>query len=268
MTQRQEIIKKWYNKLGFLSRYDGEFFALLKNENLDFLTTFPEYDYFNNSPQKNLLACLYFSEQLEKEYAQKNIPQNILIDSLKDLVLWNDTYYSVNGKMGLTEFPWLDRIFLMQIFRVGRLQFSLYPSEFDIEKINVKKSEKVLEVHIPSGEPLLYEECENSFKNAKALFKELLPEFNKEYCICHSWLLDDSLLPLLGENSNVAKFQTFFTPVSKNLSDSVLRYTFLWNTTRECIKDVEAKSGFAKRLKEKVLSDNLPLYEVLGIRKF
>ena len=43
---------------------------------------------------------------------------------------------------------------------------------------------------------------------------------------------------------------------------------FLWNTTRECIKDVEAKSGFAKRLKEKILTDNIPLYEVLGIRKF
>ena len=268
MKDTKQIIKKWYKELGFLSKYNKEFLSLLDSIDLLDLTTFDKYDYTTNSPQKNLLACLYFAEQLEKEYVAKDIPKNILIDTLQDLVLWNDTFYSVNGKMGLSEFPWLDRTFLMQIFRIGRLQFSLYPSELDIKEIGIKKGQPVLEVHIPSGAPLIFQDCEKSFDNAKALFSEKLPDFNKDFCICHSWLLDDSLLPLLGENSNVAKFQTFFTPVSKNLSDSVLRYTFLWNTTRECIKDVEAKSGFAKRLKEKILSDNMPLYEVLGIRKF
>ncbi len=268
MIDKQQIIKKWYTELTFSREYDKEFFSLLESENVFDLTMFGEYDYVRNSPQKNLLACLYFCEQLEKEYQQKNIPRNILLDSLKDLVLWNDTYYQTHGKMGLSEFPWIDRTFLMQIFRFGRLQFSLFPSEFDIKEICVKKGQPVLEVHIPSGEPLIYEECEKSFIKAKTFFKEKLPEFNKDYCICHSWLLDEGLLSILGEKSNVAKFQTFFTPIHKNLSDSVLKYTFSWNTTRETLKNSKAKSGFAKRLQERVLNDNIALYEVLGIRKF
>ena len=208
-----------------------------------------------------------FCEELEKKYEKKGISKKILLDGLQDLVLWNASYYAVHQRMGLTEFPWIDRTFLMQIFRLGRLQFSMFPSEFDIKELGVKVGDPVLEVHIPRGMPLRYEECEASFAQAKVFFKKYYPEFPQEWCICHSWLLDETILPLFGENSNVAKFQTFFTPIQKNESDSAIKFTFLWDTTRENLKFAEAKSSFAKRLKECVLEENRTLYEVLGIKK-
>ena len=264
---RSEIISKWYRKLKFSSCYDEEFYLCLNKIDLQDLSTFKSYDYKNNTPQKNLLACLYFCEELEKEYQKAGILESILLDSLQDLVLWNEKYYELNNEIGLTELPWISRTFLMQIFRLGRLQFSMFPSEFDVAELGIKVNDPVLEVHIPSGEPLLYDECLKSFEQAKSFFKKYYPKYPTEWCLCHSWLLDETLLQIIGSNSNVAKFQTLFKIVNKNEADSVLRYLFLWNTTRENLESVVPKSGFAKRLQESVLHENRKLYEALGIRK-
>lgn len=266
MKEKLQIIENWYKELLFDKAYDKLFYTHLNHIDISDITDFPSYDYKNNSPQKNLLACLYFCEDLKTKYEEKGIEKSILMDSLQDIVLWNKSYYDVHGDIGLTEFPWLDRTFLMQIFRLGRLQFSMFPSEFDIEELNVKIDEPVLEVHIPRGGALRYEECERSFEEAKAFFKKYYPDFPQEWCICHSWLLDETMLPILGEHSNVAKFQTFFKKVQRNVSDSVLKFSFLWNTTRENVKDCEPTSGFAKRLKDRALLGEI-FYEVLGIRK-
>ena len=154
----------------------------------------------------------------------------------------------------------------MQIFRLGRLQFSMFPSEFDIGELKIKVNDPVLEVHIPRGGPLLYEECEKSFNFAKEFFKRYYPDFPQEWCICHSWLLDETLLPLLGEGANIAKFQKFFTPVQRDKSDDAIRFTFLWNSTRENIDKCAPASSFAKRLKESVMKGT-EFYDVVGIKK-
>lgn len=266
MQTKIKVIEKWFQKLGFSACFHEEFHALLSTVDLSDLSDFASYDYKNNTPQKNLLACLYFCEKLEKDYENRGISQEILINSLQDLVLWNDSYFAIHGQMGLTEFPWLDRTFLMQIFRLGRLQFCMFESEFDIEAIGVKKGNSVLEVHIPRGGALTKEECEKSFALAKEFFKKHYPNFPSEYCTCHSWLLDDSLLPLLGERSNVAKFQDFFKIVRKDASDAVLKFSFLWNTTRENVENAIPTSSFAAKLKERALAGGV-FYEALGIRK-
>ena len=263
---RKSIAKKWYQKLGFDEKYDEEFYTELKKGDLSALTVFPEYDYKNNTPVQNLLACLYFCEALEKEYEKRDICERILIDSLQDLVLWNDSYYEVHGKIGLTEFPWIDRNFLLQIFRLGRLQFCMFPSFKDIPEIGVKEGEPLIEVHIPKGKPLKEEDCLDSFAQAKAFFPKYFPDFPQEWCICFSWMLDESILPLLGENSNIAKFQKQFQIIWKTEADDAIRFTFPWDTTRENLAEREPKSGLARRIKERALAGGV-FYETLGIRK-
>ena len=263
---RKEIVKKWYKKIGFSEKYDGEFYEELEKADLSDLTVFPAYDYKNNTPVKNLLACLYFCEALEEAYKERDICERILIDSLQDLVIWNDSYYEVHGKIGLTEFPWIDRTFLLQIFRLGRLHFSMFPSFRDIPEIGVKEGEPVLEVHIPRGKPLKMEDSLDSFAQAKAFFAKYYPDFPQEWGICCSWMLDETLFPLLGENSNIIKFQKMFTIVDRIQTEDVIRFTFPWDTTRENIVDREPKSGFTRRLKERVLAGDV-FYDGLGIIK-
>lgn len=261
-----DIVEKWYKRLGFSTSYDARFYTHLEKTDIKDLSVFSLYNPYDNSPQKNLLACLYFCEELEKKYMAQGIEEQILIDSLQDLVLWNDTYYKMYSDIGISEFPWLDRTFLMQIFRLGRLQFSMFRSEFDIEELCIKVDDNVLEVHIPKGESLNYGECLESFKMAKNFFKKYYPDFPAEWCICHSWLLDESILPLLGEKSNIRKFQTLFKPVMRNASDSVIRFTFNWNTTREKLSECKSSSTFAEKLKQRALAGD-EFYEVLGIRR-
>jgi len=264
-AQKLDIAKKWYHILGFSNAFDAEFDVILNATDVSDLSNFSAYDYKNNIPQKNLIACLYFCEKLQEDYQNREISQEILIDSLQDLVLWNQSYYDIHGKMGLTEFPWIDRTFYMQIFRLGRLQFCMFDSEFTIEELGIKQGEPVLEVHIPRGGPLTKEACEDSFAQAKAFFDTYYPNFPHQFCTCHSWLLDDTLLPLLGEHSNVANFQKFFKIVQKDVSDDVLKFTFLWNTTRENVQSCEPNSSFSKKLKERaILKDTF--YVGLGFK--
>jgi hypothetical protein len=142
----------------------------------------------------------------------------------------------------------------------------MFPAEHDIEEISVKEGDPIIEVHIPAAAPLRYEDCEDSFETAKVFFEEFYPDYPRAWCTCHSWLLDDGILALLGEKSNIAKFQTFFAPVRSDVSDAVLRYTFKWNTTRETLKECVAESGFVKRLKDAAINGQ-EFHEVLGIRK-
>ncbi len=264
--KKEDIVKKWYRKLGFSAGYDNEFYQCLAENNLADLTDFSSYDPQKNTPQRNLLACLYFCEELQKQYKNRGIPNDILILSLQDLVLWNDSYYAIHQRIGLDEFPWINRTFEMTIFRLGRLQFSMFPSAFDIAEIHLHKGNPVLEVHIPRGEPLTYGSCQQSFKRAKEFFEKYYPNYPQEWCICDSWLLDDKILPLLGDHSNIATFQTFFKVLGKAVSDYCIRFTFRWDATRENIAQFSPTSRFAKELKQSVLSGE-QYYEALGIHR-
>lgn len=262
----QEIVEKWYRRLGFDKKYDDAFYACLAQTDLSDLTDFASYNSKENSPQKNLLACLFFCEDLEQAYCKRGISQQILLDSLQDVVIWNNSYYDVHGEIGLTEFPWLDRTFLMQIFRLGRLQFCVTSSWLDIAQLGIRKGDRIIDVHIPRGASLRYEDCVASFEQAKQFFATYYPDSPREWCICYSWLLDDTMLPLLGEHSNIAKFQTFFKPVHRDVSDAVIRFTFHWNTTRETVGDCVPTSRFTKQLQAAAVNGQT-FYEVLGIHK-
>ncbi|MHA0857259.1 hypothetical protein [Paenibacillus sp. CMAA1364] len=63
----------------------------------------------------------------------------------------------------------------------------------------------MLNVHIPTGEPLLAEAVEESFELARAFFRGISPVF-----ICHSWLLDSDLSDILNPESNIIQFQSHF----------------------------------------------------------
>ena len=60
-------------------------------------------------------------------------------------------------------------------------------------------------MHIPQGDPLVKEDCENSFQQACAWFGTERPY------LCHSWLLYPKLRELLKPESNIIRFQELFT---------------------------------------------------------
>lgn len=57
-------------------------------------------------------------------YGSKQIPEEVLIETLNDLTIWMKHQFVHNGFWGLTEFSWVLNHVSGQLFRLGRLQFA------------------------------------------------------------------------------------------------------------------------------------------------
>lgn len=259
------VIEKWYKKLNFPSAYDKFFYAALENTPLNGISV-ETYDVNEQDGKKNLLAFLYFCENLQAKYEAVGIGEDILIDTLSDLVRWTQVWSELKGELYLGELSWLKTHMSMQLFKLGRLQFLPKQLGVDIPAIGVKKGDVALTIHIPSGEKLSVEACEQSLEKARNFYKDFFPEIDYKCFICNSWLLDPTLKEILGFESNILQFQNLFTYLFKEKSDSILKYVFKWNTTRENIADFDSSSSFSRQVKRRVL-DGKDFYKGCGFIK-
>ncbi|MBQ9922611.1 MAG: DUF5596 domain-containing protein [Clostridia bacterium] len=203
-------------------------------------------------------------EELKKKYTEKGIPEEILIDTLKDITVWTYTWSDIKGSLFLGECEWLKRHLSMKLFKIGRLQFCMAKAECDIPSKNVSKGDDIIEIHISATGPLKKCKCEESISRAREFFKKYFPEYDYKCFTCHSWLLDESLDELLNENSNIVKFRKMFDIVTKEESNAILRYVFNWNTTLRKLVKENPTSSFAAKVKERALSGG-KFYETLGV---
>lgn len=259
----KEIIAKWYETLKFPHVYDKEFRRALAEIPVSDAITLERYDSDCLDGRRNLLSFLYLCEEVRKGYEKKGIPEEIMLDTLNDLVIWTEEWSNVKGTLYLGELDWIKRHMSMNLFRLGRLQFAMGKAEHDIPKFGVKKGESVLEVHIPENGSFTPEECEASFEKAKKFFATYYPEFEYKCFTCHSWLLDPTLKEFLSPESNIIKFQDRFTRVHDDVSEAILRYVFQWNTTSVNLKQAVAASSFAAKIKKAVMSGKT-FYETFG----
>lgn len=259
-----EIIEKWYLKLGFTSEYNKAFYRALDSIRISDNVTAETVDVECEDGKRNLLTYLYLCESVSEGYRDAGIPEEILLDTLYDIVRWTDTYTGMRGELYLGELPWLKRHMTLQLFKLGRLQFAMGGSEADIPKYGIKKGDPVIEVHIPAGEKLDVEECLRSLDAAREFFPKYFPDYKWEHFTCHTWLLDSSLGELLSEGSNILAFGELFDVVHEEESAAVLRYVFKWNTNLINVRDAVCPSAFAERLKKYALSGG-KLHESTGV---
>ena len=258
----KEIIKKWYDVLKFPKEFDAEFNEALETVKIsDYIEAETYID--EKDGKRNLLSYLFLCEKLRKRYQEKEIGEDILIDTVKDLVIWNNIWSDIKGELYLGECNWLKNHLSMKLFKLGRLQFCMGQTYWDLPEAGLKKGDKVIEVHIPETGPLTLDECKKSVEMARKFFKEYFPEFEYKAFTCHSWLLDESLKDLLNENSNILAFQSMFNIELKEESDAILKYTFRWNTTRRKLKREIATSSFAEKVRKEALGGRV-FYEAVG----
>lgn len=263
MTNVQNIIEKWYRALSFPSSMDEPFKAALENIPVDAEVTVEDYVPDEQNGAKNLLYFLYFCEALSEKYKEKGIPEKILYDTLGDLVVWTKTWSALKRELYLGETSWLKRHLGMKLFKLGRLQFCMAPSEFAIPERGVACGDPVVEVHIPEGEPLSTDASRVSLDEARAFFARYYPEHSYTVFTCHSWLLDSSLRELLSEGSNILKFASLFKVVREDDADAIFGYLFRWKITRSELKDCTPSSSFAARVREAALAGRR-FHESLG----
>lgn len=257
------IIKKWYKTLGFSKDFDNEFKEALAEIKISDAITIENYKEEKDG-KRNLLSFLFMCERLKERYEEKGIPEEILVATLKDIVIWTNTWSDIKNELYLGECEWLSHHLSMKLFRLGRLQFCMGKAECDIPEIGVKKGDNVMEVHIPEDGAFPKEECDKSFAMAKEFFAKYYPEFEYKCFTCHSWLLDETLGEILKPTSNILSFAGRFTPVHSEESDAILRYVFSWDMNRRKVGKAEATSSFAQKVKERALSGG-KFYSTYGV---
>ena len=130
MKKVKELAEKWYKKLDFPSESDERFYSLLENMEGLYecdIKTYLEKD--AEDKEKNAIMFLYFCEDLERQYKERGIDEDIFYASIKYLP---DTL--VKSDFKVDKEAWIALSLKFEIFRLGRLQFQIskmYPEGKD-----------------------------------------------------------------------------------------------------------------------------------------
>ncbi|MBO7358235.1 MAG: DUF5596 domain-containing protein [Clostridia bacterium] len=249
----QSVIRRWYDKLGFPESYDGEFFRALEEVTVPPEAALETYDKGCKDGIKNLIYYLYFCESAAKNARNTGIPEEVTPDTLKDIVILAEDWTQAKGKLCLFGLKWLSLHLTQRLFKLGRLQFALSSAMKDIPALGIKAGDSVIEIHIPRGGKLIWEECALSIARAEAFFGEHFPNCRFKAFVCFSWLLDPELKAFLPEDSNILRFAQEFTPVYSEPSDLLLSSVFRVDTKRENLASAVCTTAFAQRIKAAVL---------------
>ena len=248
----EQIIESWYKKLNFPKEYDKEFYKALREIKISDAIDIETYEDTGDG-KRNLLSYLYFCHKLEKKYAEKGIPEQILLDTAQDIVVWTNTWSDVKGELYLGETGWLKLHMSGGLFRLGRLQFCLETAGHDIPEKGIVAGEPTIGMHIPAIGAMKPEACEESLRRAREFFPKYFPEVDFRFFTCHSWLLDSKLEELLPYESNILSFQRLFDRISEDDSYALLRYIFRWNTSLLNLKDAVCYSSLSEKVKRAAL---------------
>ena len=264
MNDSVEIIKEQYHALGFDKRLDAPFYELLVKESIDPTVTAMTASLNGSEGQKTALTLLYLSYFMKVEYIERGIDEEMyerMISGIKGRI---ENTYLQKGSFAVGDCEWYRLFLAARLFRIGRLWFDLKPSPVDIPSKQVKKGDNIVGIHVPGGEPLCYDACVRSISDAKAFISMHFPDFNYRYMTCISWLLDDSIRDLLGENSNILKFATLFEIVSTNKSDGIIRFVFGNGAKREDLPSISPAGRFKTALREQALAGRV-FYDRRGV---
>lgn len=168
---------------------------------------FRQIDEAEDKKLKILYLYICFGIEMKPIFLANGISEKIYYDTFYDLTIWCRWCKKYYGVYGMLEERWYVRLFEMNVFRLGRLEFEKVILDKDIiySKGLIKKGEKVIGVHIPEGGPLLEKSSDESFRMAEEFF----PDEYKIY-VCSSWLTSPAMYELLDEDSNIIKFQKRF----------------------------------------------------------
>ena len=140
-----------------------------------------------------LFALFFFARrayETRSEWQRRGIPFFVWRDTFTDLGIWQRVCRRERGILGISETAWLLNHLNLRIFRLGRLQFA--PDSVSVGQTvefsaaggpSLSLGERFYWVHIPEGESLTREFCDDSFALAAEFFG------GRMVFACDSWIL-------------------------------------------------------------------------------
>lgn len=156
-----------------------------------------------------LAVIIEYLKFTKAEYERLNISDSVFSDTIKDIEIWCQN----NKDKGLKNYNWIKNHLKCELFKIGRLQYQLYPCKnltLNYDKLPFNFGDNLIFVHIPQGEKLDYDACVQSLNDAKAFFSVHFPEYNFKYFFTETWLLYSKNIDFMSADSNIIKFQSLF----------------------------------------------------------
>lgn len=204
----------------------------------------------------NFLNLLYILSNMDNaflNFKKRNIPDDIILDSLNDVKVWVLNLYNCKKEIGLTETEWESCIQNAEIIKLGRLQFQPFKSDFESPEHGIKLGDNVLNMHIQEGPGMTPEACRESIATAREFFKKYYSDFKYTHMVCETWLLDPALITLVKPDSNIAHFYSMFDIVKTIPSNSALKRIYGPDSSKPTAELPEA-SSLQKNLKAYLLN--------------
>ena len=199
-------------------------------------------------PLTRLAVVTYLLLRKYDDYKAKEVPDNIIFDTFRDVSLRAKLYYEQTGRVGISkgDVIWFRHIMNVVIFKIGALQFQPFEMMYlDEETIGetymtfTKEQKKalpagapVINCHIQQGTDLSPEAVEASFRSAKQFFQA---HFSTQYkaFLCYSWLLYPPMVKHLPLTSNIKQFAANFAVIGAcDDSEQAIEYLFRHGTKR------------------------------------
>lgn len=154
-----------------------------------------------------MLSCYLMSvSRVYDIYQEMGISDEIFTDTFKCFTRFIKECKVKTGKYAFDRAFWTYRQASMVLFRIGELEYEM------IEE----KGKREIAVHIPSDARMTDADINDSLKAAQEFFATYYPKYSDSDYVCDSWLLSPKLKELLGEESNIIRFQNRFEIISED----------------------------------------------------
>lgn len=189
-----------------------------------------KYNLCNEEPLTRLVVLTYLLESTYDLYKKRNIPDDIIIETFKDVSHRVNINYRRTGKIEISkeEVYWFSAIILGNIFKLGSMQFELRKM-FYIKSIQKGKRELVfpeeikkeltedtyiINCHLQEGGDLSGEATDNAFALAREFFKEYFPDKEIKAFVGYTWLFYPTMVEHLPDTSRIKEHAKRFTVVA------------------------------------------------------
>lgn len=203
----------------------------------------------------NMAVLLSAAEQLLLVYENQGFPQELMWNSLEDLryKLWE--CHQMYGIWGTFVPHWFQRFYILQCFKLGRLEYEMIPCKWDLP--GIPTGTPVINIHIPSCGPLNSDTVEDSLSQACTFYRQ---DFNGPIpFVCNSWMLYPPMAEqVFAPNSNLLDFYQRFINLQQepDIENKDFWRIFGCAYSKEGLASTPAKTALQKSLLTYLRSGN------------
>ncbi len=170
----------------------------------------------------HLMFVLGCTPILKKHYEEANIPEEIFVQTMKDITCKVKKCCDYKNVFGTFVLLWHDLFLKMKVLGIGRLQYEVIMhsgEDIKLKNYTIRDGEFMLNCHIPAMGPLKHSDCVESYKMAYEFFKDRCRDGILPIC-CSSWLLFLPYRKALETSKNITAFVKDFEMYGENKQDS------------------------------------------------